>query len=380
MRFATTPVLAALALGLLTGCGSDVHDGVNMKGKVGFGAVIPCGTDLRFGNDYLRLGAEYHRGMLVAEKTLNASGGVLGRSVKVIVYDSAGEPQKGLDSTRMLTREFDIPFLAVALPRVVDKSAGEYAGHDALTARLEAGPAPATEAPRSIRAFVSVQDEVELMARTARDEGWKRVLLLTVEDRYGDSAAKLLPANLPAGVKLTRLPLRRDALALDAIGRESAGGAYDAVCVFAHGPEIAPALKALRQSGHRGAIVGNHAFAGKSVGMLDRPVLLGLRYTGPAFCAGKDTPMSERFRGEYREYNRDEPDLFAALGYDQVMLVFSAAKAEETLAAKPIRRRIIGDKTFEGAAGTYAFDADGEARMELSLHPVIPAKAPKPVR
>ena len=269
---------------------------------------------------------------------------------------------------------------AKALPRVVDKSAGEYAGHDALTARLEAGPAPATEAPRSIRAFVSVQDEVELMARTARDEGWKRVLLLTVEDRYGDSAAKLLPANLPAGVKLTRLPLRRDALAMDAIGPESAGGAYDPVCVFAHGPEIAPALKALRQSGHRGAIVGNHAFAGKSVGMLDRPVLLGLRYTGPAFCAGKDTPMSERFRGEYREYNRDEPDLFAALGYDQVMLVFSAAKAEETLAAKPIRRRIIGDKTFEGAAGTYAFDADGEARMELSLHPVIPAKAPKPVR
>lgn len=375
MRFASLPTL--LALGFLAGCSSDIHDGINMKGKVGFGAVIPCGADQRSGNEYHRLGAEYHRGMLVAENTLNGSGGVEGKQVKVVVYDSAGEPEKGMDATRRLTRDFDVPFLAVAMPRVVDKAVTEYAGHDALTLRMDAGPAPETEAPRALRVFVSAKDEAALIAETAMKESWNTVLVLAVEDRYGEAAADLTRNALKntATSRVDRLALRRDSLALGAIDEAVRKTAYDAVCIFGNGPEIPPVLRTLRKAGHKGAIIGNHAFGGKTVTSLDRPILRGIRFTAPAFSLGNDTPMSSRFRGEYRELNRDEPDLFSALGYDQVMIVFSAAKAEETFDAEPIRERILADKTFAGAAGTYRFDADGEARLELSLAPVLPPVA-----
>ncbi len=380
MRNAILTALPLVAISLFTGCGSDIHDGINMKGKVGFGAVIPCGADQRSGNEYHRVGAEYHRGMLVAENTLNSTGGVEGKSVKVVVYDSAGEPEKGLDATRRLTRDFEMPFLAVALPRVVDKSIGEYARRDALTARLDAGPAPDTEAPLSVRPFVSARDEAALIAETALKEGWNTVLVIAVEDRYGEAAADLTRTAVKntATTRVDRLPLRRDALSLEAIEDAARKTAYDAICVFGHGPEIPPALRALRKAGHKGAIIGNHAFGGKTVTSLDRPVLRGVRFTAPAFCTGGDSPMSARFRGEYRELNRDEPDLFSALGYDQVMLVFSAAKTLETLDAGDIRDRIIADKTFSGAAGTYRFDANGEARLDLTLAPVQNAAGAAP--
>lgn len=366
MRKAILPALSLLALVSLTGCGSSVHDGVDMKKKVGFGAVAPNSGPHRL------IGVEYLRGMKVAENSLNGTGGVESKQVKVVTYDSAGEPEKGLDAVRRLTRDFEVPFMAVALPRVVDKAVAECAEHATLVLRLEGGPEPKPEIENALRVFVSGADEAKLMAETAGKESWKRVLVLATEDRYGVEAGAVAEEELrkAGATRVDRLPLRREAGAIGAIEEAARAVKYDAVCVFGQGPEIPPALLALRKGANTGVVVGNHAFGGKTVTMLDSGILAGLRFTAPAFHSGNDRAMTARFRDEYRNLNRAEPDIFAALGYDQVMIVFTAAKAEETLSPKAVRRRILADKTFEGAAGTYTFDEKGEGRLALTIEPV----------
>lgn len=372
MRKAILPALSLLALATLTGCGSDIHDGVNMKKKVGFGAVVPNT------GPYRQIGAEYFRGMKVAENSLNGTGGVESKEVKVLIYDSAGEPEKGLDAVRRFTRDFEVPFMAVALPRVVDKSVSECNEHGTLVARLEGGSEPKPAIENSMRAFVAAEDEAKLMAETAGKEGWKKVLVLATDDRYGAVAAEVAVEELQkAGASLTdRLPLRKETAAIAAIEDAVRSTKYDAVCIFGHGPEIPPALLALRRGAHAGKVVGNHAFGGKTVTMLDSGILSGLRFTAPAYFSGNERAMTARFRDEYRNLNRAEPDIFSALGYDQVMIVFTAAKAEESLSPKAVRQHILADKNFEGAAGTYVFDDNGEARLALTLKDVREAGAP----
>lgn len=372
MRKAILPALSLLALAALTGCGTDIHDGVNMKKKVGFGCVVPNS------GPYRQMGAEYFRGMKVAENSLNGIGGVESKEVKVVIYDSAGEPEKGLDAVRRLTRDFEVPFMAVALPRVVDKSVAECNEHGTLVARLEGGPEPKPALEHSLHAFVAAGDEARLMAETAGKEGWKKVLVLATDDRYGAEAAEIAVAELQkAGAsQADRLPLRKEAAAISGIEDAVRATRYDAVCIFGHGPEIPPALLALRRGAHAGKVVGNHAFGGKTVTMLDSGMLTGLRFTAPAYFSGNERAMTARFRDEYRNLNRAEPDVFAAFGYDQVMIVFTAAKAEESLSPKVVRRHILEDKSFEGAAGTYVFDDNGNAHLALTLEAVREAGAP----
>lgn len=361
--------LVALALTAFTGCSKDVHEGVDMKGRIGFGVVAPQS------GDYRQLGIEYFRGMKVAESTLNAGGGAEGKKVRVLFKDSAGEREKGLDGVRALSRDFGAPFIAVAQPRVVDRVADEIAAGDSVCFRMEGGPQPGgVKESRFLRAFVSGRDEAALMAATVLKEKGSKVLVLACEDRYGDDAAARLAEALAAGGATSeRLPLRRDNSVAD-IGAAVAGTKYDAVCVFGHGPEIPPALLALKKGGYDfSRVLGNHAFGGKSVTLLDLPFLRGLRFTTPDFGTRKATPAGERFRAEYRSLNGDEPDMIAALGYDQVMIAFTAAKSAESLSAKTVREKILEEKTFEGAAGVYEFDETGVARLPLSVGSVTVA-------
>jgi branched-chain amino acid transport system substrate-binding protein len=371
MRKAFLPALSLLALTAITGCGTNIHDGVNMKKKVGFGAVVPNS------GPYRQVGAEYFRGMKVAENSLNGTGGVESKEVKVLIYDSAGEPEKGLDATRRLTRDFEVPFMAVALPRVVEKSAAECNEHGTLVTRLEGGPESNPAIENSLRAFIAAKDEAKLMAETAGKEGWKKVLVLATDDRYGAEAAEVAVEELQkaGATQADRLPLRKEAAAIITIEDAVRTTKY-AVCIFGHGPEIPPALLALRRGAHAGKVVGNHAFGGKTVTMLDAGMLTGLRFTAPAYFSGNERAMTARFRDEYRNLNRTEPDIFAALGYDQVMIVFTAAKAEESLSPKVVRKHIIADKSFDGAAGTYVFEDNGDAHLALTLEDVREAGAP----
>lgn len=362
-------LVAASAISFIAGCSSNVHDGVNMKKKVGFGAVVPST------GPYRQVGSEYFRGMSVAEHALNDTGGVEDKQVKVIVYDSAGEPEKGLDGVRRLTRDFDMDYIAVALPRVNDKVAHELEDHGTVVCRLDGGT-PAPEQSRfTLRPFVSGKDEAKLMTDTLAKEGARKVLVLAVEDRYGNEAGDLSvkAARANGATLVDRIPLRNEPETLVEITAASLKNGYDAVLVFGHGPELPPALLALRKGAHKGSILGNHAFAGKTVTLLEPALLKGVRFTAPEFCTRTDRPMANRFRDEYRSMNRAEPDLFSALGYDQVLLVFSAVKAEETTKPKSVYQHVLADKTFDGAAGTYRFDDAGDARLELALAEVLSA-------
>lgn len=369
LRLAAPAALAGASLILASGCGSDVHDGVNMKKRVGFGAVIPNT------GPYRDIGSELYRGMITAEHALNAAGPVEDKRVKVVMYDSAGEPIKGLDGVRKLTRDFNAPFIAIAMPGVLDTAAREYAESDTVIARLEASTRDTENtAGNTLQPYVNADEEIAAMAGVAAVEGWKNVLTLMIEDRYGDAASDRLVHTLTkAGVaRADRLPLRPEESAYERIREAAHTGKYDAICIFAHGPEVGPALVALRKAGYAGPVVGNHAFGGRAIARLPRNMLQNVRYTATEFRTRPDRPMTARFLNEYRQLNRENPDLFAALGYDQVMMFFSAAKNEETLDSGSVRKRILADKVFEGAAGAYRFDDNGIAHLALTVEPVIP--------
>ncbi|MCB0524584.1 MAG: ABC transporter substrate-binding protein, partial [Saprospiraceae bacterium] len=120
---------------------------------------------------------------------------------------------------------------------------------------------------------------------------------------------------------------------------------------------IAPIVRALRQQGITCPVIGGDGYDSETE-WANNPDLAEVYFTTHAYL-GADNPRAavQEFRNAYMaEYNGENPDAFAALGYDAIILLTEAAQRAGSTNPEVVRLALAGTNSFLGLTGLITFD------------------------
>ena len=135
----------------------------------------------------------------------------------------------------------------------------------------------------------------------------------------------------------------------------------DAVYLAAYAPDLAKMIRGLRDLGYKGTIFTTSAFASPEIiEQVGKPAE-GVFLTQAAFDTSSEEPKIQAFVEAFRERYGVNPDLYAAHGYDSLMVLAYAVREGGTIEAD-FWRAIRAIRGYEGATGTIQFDERGDVQ------------------
>ncbi len=317
------------------------------------------------------------RGAELAARDINARGGVGGRRIEIVAFDTATDPQAAAEAAQKALAAGvvagvgygDTNFVLAAAPLFMEKKVPfitSGATHPDLPRRLG-------------RNFFMVpfgdDDQAHAIADYAREDlRVKKVAVWT--DCTMDFTTAL------SGYFTKRFTARGGLVVLEDSFRagdrdfstlvtrlQKAEPAPDAVFVAAVPDEAGVIVKQIRQAGLALPILSGDGFDTGLVTTVPGPALANDVYFSTHTFRGDARPKVQRFIAAYRAaYGVDPESAFAALGYDAVMLVADAYRREGRGDARTLAKALRGTRHFEGVTGKIDYSRkSGVPRKAVSI-------------
>ena len=333
------------------------------------GDPVLLGCPYNLSGAYASIGAPARDGSLLAAAQVNRDGGVLGRPLRLRVADVEGDPAEAAAATRRLIED-DRVAAVVGLTDTTFVLAAAPVAQAAGVPFLDVGAtAPAIAAVGDYVFMLPFGDNVQaaVAAEYCAAEGFRRVAIL----RNRDTAFTRLLAGYFAA-RLVAPDLGGEIVADEGYAADGADVAarLDALAVldpapealfFAAGPEESgTVVKQARDRGLPQPIVGGDGY--------DTPRLVGdggaaaegVVFTTHAGIYGDSSPLAAAFLSEFAAaYGEPPPSVFAALGYDAVLLMADAIGRAGSLDPIAVRDALAATGGFRGVTGAVAY-APGE--------------------
>ena len=315
-------------------------------------------------------GQAIQRGIEVAVDKVNAAGGVdVGESgtrvpLSVDVRDAQSDPQIGLQVAQEL--------IGMGYPAVIgsDASAVTLAITDLFqqSGVVLISPSTSTPALRGSGSYIYrnyPSDEFEAVNvanHIYNVAGIDEVHVISSQSEYGLGIKNAFIARfrtLGGGAEIqVSFPADEPDIGgahLDDLADTPAGGIY----IAGYSNEIAVTARMLRDAGIDLPLFGTGAILPDELVAAGGDAVEGLVFPTVMFDA-EEEPTAD-FIAEYRDKFGSDPDIYAAHGYDAVLIIVQAIE-QEGLSADNISFYMNAMNPFPGAAGSTKFDQDGNAQ------------------
>jgi len=309
--------------------------------------------------------------MQVAVDQVNAAGGVTiadtGAPVPLSVElrDAASDPQVGLQVAQEL--------IGMGIPAVVgsDSSDVTLAIADLFQQSevLLLSPSSSTPALNDKGSFIYrnfPSDELEavnLANHIYNVEGVRTVDIISSQSEFGLGIKRafiqrfrMLGGQVEAQVSFPAETADVTAHVDDLMGSDAEG-----IYIAGYSGETARAAIAIRAAGIELPLFGTGATLPAELVAAGGAAVEGLVFPTPAFDPESDTPAVREFISGYRAKFGEDFDVYAAHGYDAVLIIVQAIE-QEGYRADGISFYMNAMNSFPGAAGDTTFDGDGNAR------------------
>ena len=332
------------------------------------GAAIKVGGGFALTGDESALDLPAANGAKLAAKEINASGGVGGRPIDLIVHDT----QYKMDVTAQVAKQFIEQDQVDAVVGFTDTDSVlasgptiQGAGKPFITAGATSPKIPAQVGDLmflacfgdNVQAAAGAEYGFKTFGKNAYlllDKGVEYTKLLAgyfkarytelggtivLEDQYDDKATDF-SAQI---AKVKALPQQPDFL-------------YIAAMPY----NVGPVVKQFRDAGFAGPIIGGDGYDTPDLISVAGPAAENVFFTTHALM-DKDggTAGIKKFIAAYNsEYGHDPENAFAALGYDAMYLLADAIKRVGSTDAQAIKQAIEATKSFPGITGAVTFSAD----------------------
>jgi branched-chain amino acid transport system substrate-binding protein len=306
-------------------------------------------------------GQSSHKGTALAIDEINATGGVLGKKLKLITEDD--QSQAGQPAT-------------IARKLISQDKAVAILGEVASSKSLEAAPicqqnkipmiSPASTNPK----VTEVGDYIfrvcfidpfqgTVMSKFAQSKGWKNVAVLTdVKQDYSVGLAEFFIKDFKESggqiVKEQKYSTGDKDFKPQLTSIKAAKP--DAIFVPGYYAEVSLIAKQARLLGIKAPLLGGDGWVGDSLLKVAGNALDG-SFFSCHFSSADKSPVVQGFVEKFKaKHNGETPDDMAALGYDSAMILADAIKRAGSTEPEKLRDAIAATKEHQGITGKITLD------------------------
>ena len=352
--------LLLAAILLLTAVFSGVAEAQANPGKLTIAMVNPLSGDAA------TYGVSHKNGLEMAFAEINQAGGVRGQKIELVTYDDAGDPKQAAAGAQKFADQRNILAITgsclssntLAMIPITDRARLPHTVVSSSTPKLSG---------RSKYFFrMAVQDaQVGILMADLLHQRLKvqKVAVLYPNNDYGKGLAAAIEGRLKQyGVAVpfneAYLVTDKDYSAL--LTRINAGN-VDALALAGTYTDGALITKQARAIGFTKPIVGGTGLYSPQFVEIAGKAAEGAYFLG-AFVPANPDPAVQQFVTKYKQKYGQDPDTFAALGYDQGYVLKAAL--EKAAAKGAITRENVRDAMavthYQGITGTVTFNAQGD--------------------
>ena len=363
----------ALAVSALTGCSSTGGAG---KGNA-IGDTIKIGVNYELSGNVATYGQDSVKGVEMAIAEINAAGGVDGKKIEVVKYDTKSEPAEATTlATKLMTQDKVVTIIGpatsgsfkatipVANPNEVPVVSGSATADDVT---VMGGKVQEF----AFRTCYSDSFQGTAMANyAAKEKGAKTAAIVKdISSDYGKGLAESFKTTFEAagGQIVAEESYSAGDTDFNAILTRLKGQQFDVIYIPGYYNEAGLIIKQARALGITAPIMGADGF--------DSPTLLDLAgadalndvYFSNHYSNLDKDPKVQKFIADFKAKYNAEPGAFSALGYDTAYFVADAIKRAETKDSLGIQKAMAATKDYPGVTGTFSVDENHNAVKEITV-------------
>jgi branched-chain amino acid transport system substrate-binding protein len=342
------------------------------------GGPIPIGIGVAETSNVALLGQEEVTGARIAEKLLNAGGGVNGRPIKLVFQDTGGDELGAINAFQAL---INAGVLGIVGPTLSQQAFAADPRAEAAGVPVLAPSNTAKGIPQIGKFIGRVSAGVAVVAPLAVEQALrinpaiKRVAVAYAQnDAFSSSETKIFQATVKQKGLDLAIVQRFQTADTDFTSQVTniVGQKPQLVIVSGLAADGGNLIRQLRELGYKGLVIGGNGLNTANVfpvcGRFCEGILIAQAYS-PTI----DNPINKAFLATYAEQTGKQPPQFTAQAFTGVQVFVEALRRLDkekglgTLDLKALRSELntaVLAGTYETPLGTIAFDPEGEIKQE----------------
>lgn len=370
MRRATCVTTCATAVLLLLGLLALPRPAA-AQGDLSIGATVPITSP------YALSGRSYYNTLQMAEKDINAQGGIKGRKVKIVFEDTSNSNTTAVNAFKKVMDTVRSPFVFLNSYTVQNLAVEPEVARAKVPVMYAGGGVAVAERGDPWMFRIRPNDEVAAKGAAqfvAKSLKFKRVGLMGVEGDFGQGGMKVAADVLKQlGVEAVGQEVYRAAdkdMSAQLLSLKNKGA--EAIVVFTYVAEPPIIFRQRRQLNLGIPLIGSSATCLPAATNVMTPQdMEGTYCFTDSLLVGNPDPKVHAWAERYQKEFNFAPDVYGVAYYDG-MFILKQAIEKAGLEPQAIRDAIAAIKEYKGIGATFSFDQRGEG-----VHQVVVLK-PKP--
>ena len=351
-------LIIAITGALFTGCGTGSPASSADEIKIGINYELSGGV--------ATYGQSSVEGIELALEQINAAGGVNGKKLKAVKYDTKSEPAEATTlASKLMTRDKVVAVLGPA-------TSGSFKATIPVAEKnkipVASGSATADDVTYdsngvkdyAFRICFSDSTQGDVMATYALQNLSKKnaVIIKDSSSDYAKGLAASFKKTFEAGggaIVAEEAYLDNDT-DFNAIITSIKGKDFDVIFIPGYYEEVGLIIKQARAQGINQPILGADGFDSPELKNLAGAKALNDVYFSNHYSSLDTNPTVVEFIETYKKKYNKQPDAFAALGYDLARYVADAIGRAEKPDGESVKKALEETKDFDGVTGTFSID------------------------
>jgi branched-chain amino acid transport system substrate-binding protein len=333
-------------------------------------ACLGCSQDLKVGAVISRTGSvapygEYvEKGVRLAWEEIQAEGGINGGQVELIFKDDSTNSDVGKRVVEELIDENGVGVIIGAISSHVTLRIAEICEEKGVVLLSPSSSASKISQAGDyiFRNYPSDILEGTAMAEFAKDLGLERVVIFALDTEFGEGLRDIFTSKYESKF--------RKVVKVFSVKSENPEGFQemvaeaktldpDGIYLVTYVDELVKLLREIDAAQVEATLLGTSSVpqdisrrAGETADLLV--------YPQPNFDANSSDPAVSAFVSAYRAKYNEEPEIYAAHGYDSLKLIKRAVEEMNSTHPGQIKLGLSSISDFQGAAGRTGFDDNGD--------------------
>lgn len=361
-------VLCLLVVGLaLQACSPAAQE------DIAIGVIVPTSGSIAV------WGINSERGIRLAAEQINAAGGIDGRKLRLLVEDSACQPERAVASFQRLVTEGQVPVVLgnICSSNVLAMAPLAEQEKVVLFSTGASNPAISEAGDFVFRNWPSDHLQGSLTADYAYEQGYRKMAILHVDNDYGGGLEEVFRRHFQElGGTITLTPSASytegdDDFAAQIAQIDESGA--DALYLPAYTREYPLILAQLEEAGVDWPIIASETFDDPDTIQSSGTAAEEIVFPSPA-AFDRETAQGEAFAQAFESRFGEPPGITADTAFD-AMNILAEALAAGAHTGPAIRDFLYQLHDYEGVAGATTFDARGDATKRILFYEISDGRA-----